>query len=128
MLLFGIADSALALLSLPAALLTGLAFATPLMALGVSIRSRETFITIYRFVIMPLYLFSGTFVAVSQLPAAIKPLVYPLPLWHGVEVCRALTLGQVDWLPLGAHVVYLAALVAGGLWLALVAYRRKLHD
>jgi Nod factor-specific ABC transporter NodJ protein len=128
MLCFGAAESPLALLSLPAALLTGLAFATPLMALGVSVRSRETFFTIYRFVIMPLYLFSGTFVAVSQLPAVIRPLVYPLPLWHGVEVCRALALGPVDWLPLGLHVGYLAALFLGGLWLARVAYRRQLHD
>ncbi|MFI6762836.1 ABC transporter permease [Micromonospora sp. NPDC050417] len=127
MLCFGVAKSPLALLSIPAALLTGLAFATPLMALGVTIRRRETFFTIYRFVIMPLYLFSGTFVAVDQLPAAIRPVIYPLPLWHGVEVCRAVVLETPDWSGIAGHLAYLTALAAAGLAVARAAYARKLH-
>ncbi len=47
----------------------------------------------FRFVIMPLYMFSGTFFAITQLPEWIRSLAYVLPLCHGVELCRALALG-----------------------------------
>ncbi len=42
---------------------------------------------------IPLFLFSGTFFPVSQLPALLQPLAYVTPLWHGVDLCRTLALG-----------------------------------
>ncbi|WP_238018706.1 ABC transporter permease [Dactylosporangium sp. AC04546] len=128
MLLFGVARTPLVLLTLPAAVLTGLAFATPGMALGVTIRNRETFFNVFRFVIMPTYLFSGTFVAVDELPAAIRPFVYPLPLWHGVELCRGFALGGLEPGRAALHLTYLTLLATVGLLLARRAYRRALHD
>jgi lipooligosaccharide transport system permease protein len=124
----GLATSPLALLALPVAVLTGLAFAIPFMALGVSVRQEESVRGVYRFLVMPLYLFSGTYVAVSQLPAAIRPLAYALPLWHGVELCRGFTLGTLT--PAGAllHTGYLCAVAGLGLAVARAAYRRQLHD
>ena len=46
---------------------------------------------------MPLFLFSGTFFPVDQLPDWLQPLCWLSPLWHGVELCRAATTGSVDW-------------------------------
>ena len=42
---------------------------------------------------MPLFLFSGTFFPISQLPDWLQPVAWVTPLWHGVELCRALALG-----------------------------------
>ena len=52
---------------------------------------RETtppFPLIMRFVVLPLFLFSGTFFPISQLPAGCGSSPALSPLWHGVELCR----------------------------------------
>jgi lipooligosaccharide transport system permease protein len=68
---------------------------------------------LYRFAIIPMFLFSGTFFPVSQLPKWLEVVAYCLPLFHGVSLCRDLTLGQVSWADVG-HVAYLCALVGVG--------------
>ena len=73
---------------LPAAVLTGLAFAIPAAAWGVTVTRSQQINKMFRFVIMPLYMFSGTFFAITQLPEWIRWLAYVLPLYHGVELCR----------------------------------------
>ena len=37
----------------------------------------------------PLFLFSGTFFPIDQLPDGVQSLAWLSPLWHGVELCRA---------------------------------------
>ncbi|MFG1882543.1 ABC transporter permease [Micromonospora sp. NPDC049102] len=81
----------------------------------------------FRFVIMPLYMFSGTFFAVSQLPEWIRPVSYLLPLWPGVELCRTVSLGTATIAGSSVHIVYLLALTIGGFLAAHVTYRRRLH-
>lgn len=124
----GLAASPLVVFALPAAVLTGLAFAIPFMALGVSVTSEETVRGVYRFLIMPLYLFSGTYVAVNQLPAVIRPVAYALPLWHGVQLCRGLALGTLSASGALLHTGYLCAVCVAGLLTARAMYRRHLHD
>ena len=73
-----------------------------------------------------MFLFSGTFFPIDRLPAALEVLAYLTPLWHGVDLCRMLVLGDiVGWLAL-LHVAYLLAFIAAGLVLALLSYRRRL--
>ena len=45
--------------------------------------------------LIPLFLFSGVFFPISQLPAGLRVIAYLSPLWHGVDLCRRLTLGQL---------------------------------
>ena len=54
-----------------------------------------SFNAIWRFGITPLFLFSGTFFPIDQLPAQIQWVAWLLPLWHGVALARALSLGIV---------------------------------
>ena len=62
----------------------------------------------------------------SRLPEVLRWIAYATPSWHGVDLCRSLTLGRVHWpLALG-HVVYLAAWAVAGLACALYTYRRRL--
>ena len=87
----------------------------------------RTFVTIFRFLIVPMFLFSGTFFPVSQLPLAFELVAYVTPIWHGVELCRMLTLGdgRRSWAALG-HVGYLLAWTLVGFELARRSYRRRL--
>jgi lipooligosaccharide transport system permease protein len=128
MLCFGVTASPLLAITLPVAILTGLALSLPLMAFGVYVRERETLAVVARFLFMPMYLFSGTYVAVGQLPRILHPLIYALPLWHGVELCRALTLGTLTTGAVVLHLGYLLTLCIGGAILARMAYRRALRD
>jgi lipooligosaccharide transport system permease protein len=123
---FGAVNSWLGLLAIPAAVLIGTAFSMPMAAYSATSDSDSSFPPIFRFVIVPMFLFSGTFFPVSQMPLALELLAYVTPIWHGVELCRGLMLGTIEWLPALGHVAYLLAWTIGGLVLARRAYRRRL--
>jgi lipooligosaccharide transport system permease protein len=107
MAVFGTVYSPWAIVALPAGVLTGLAFGAPMAAFAATRDKDVAFITIYRFVVVPLFLFSGTFFPVSQLPRILEYLAYATPLFHGVALCRDLTLGKVSlWVDVG-HAAYL---------------------
>jgi len=123
---FGGLDSAFAVLAVPVAVLVGLAFSAPLAAWAAHTETEASFVAIFRFVILPMFLFSGTFFPISNLPAPLEALAHVTPLYHGVTLCRALTLGDVEaWSALG-HLAALVAFVAVGLAFAHRTYRRRL--
>ena len=127
-LAFGAIQSPLVVLAVPAATLTGLAFATPIAAFAATQRTMNGFSYLFRFGITPLFLFSGTFFPIEQLPAAIQPLAWLTPLYHGVALCRSLALGTVGN-DLGLAVLHLAVLlgfVAVGLVFAVRSFERRL--
>jgi lipooligosaccharide transport system permease protein len=125
---FGAAASPLIVLAIPAAVLTGLAFSTPIVAFSATQRTPDKFNYIFRFGITPLFLFSGTFFPVSNLPAFLQPIAWLSPLWHGVELTRGLALGTISQQPLLAllHVAVLVAIVAVGLDFAFRNVERRL--
>ncbi len=69
MAVFGVAAGWWVLAALPAALLTGLAFAAPIAAWAVTLRSITKLNALFRFVLMPMYMFSGTFFALDRAAA-----------------------------------------------------------
>lgn len=127
MALVGAVESPLAVLALPVAVLTGLAFATPILAISATIRRDSSFNALFRFGITPLFLFSGTFFPISSLPGVVQPLAWLTPLWHGVELARALSVGRVEALPALVHLAVLTVFAVGGAVLAAAAYRRRLE-
>ena len=124
---FGLIRSPWAVLLLPASMLTGLTFATPCAAWAVTLDNQTPMNYPIRFGAVPLMLFSGTFFPIGQLPGWIRPVAYATPLWHGVALCRALSLGTTDAGSAAINVGYLAAVAAIGLWLGGRAYRRRLY-
>jgi lipooligosaccharide transport system permease protein len=126
LVLFGAADSALVLLALPAALLTGMAFAAPITAMAGRLENDSGFAALQRFLIVPMFLFSGTFFPVSQLPAFFEGLAHVTPLWHGVALSRGLALGTLDGGAALLHVGYLLLWFVVGVWLATRSFRRRL--
>jgi lipooligosaccharide transport system permease protein len=126
---FGAIESAWVVLAYPAAVLTGLAFAAPIAAWAVTLKVETSFNYVFRFGLIPLMLFSGTFFPLSQLPAGLRGLAYATPLWPGVALCRAFSLGTAARDPVGmiGHAAYLAALAAVGFWAGARTYRRRLY-
>jgi lipooligosaccharide transport system permease protein len=122
---FGVVYSPWAIAAFPAALLTGLAFAAPVSAFAATQDKDSSFSTLYRFAIIPMFLFSGTFFPVSQLPAWLQAVAYATPLYHGVALCRDLTLGQVSWADLG-HVAYLSGCALVGYLAGRRTFARRL--
>lgn len=127
--LFGIVTTWTGLAILPIAALLGLAIATPMFAFSATIANASFFAFPQRFIVIPMSLFAGVYFPVSSLPHYLLPLVYLSPLWHGVELSRAVTgTGHQTWLVGLGHIGYLALWVAVGLWLAIRAFRRRLSD
>ena len=124
---FGAILSPWMIAALPVAVLTGLAFATPIEAWAVTRTRDSSFAMIFRFGMIPLFLFSGTFFPITQLPGWLQPVAYLTPLWHGVSLCRALNLGTADLGQVAIDVAYLAALTTAGLLAGHRSYRRRLY-
>jgi lipooligosaccharide transport system permease protein len=124
---FGLIRSPWAVLLVPVAMLLGLAFAAPAAAWAVTLEHDTQMNYPIRFGAVPLMLFSGTFFPITQLPAWVRPVAYATPLWHGVALCRAFSLGPVDAGSVAINVGYLVALAAIGLWLGGRTYRRRLY-
>jgi lipooligosaccharide transport system permease protein len=124
---FGVIRSPWAALLLPAAVLTGAAFATPMAAWAVTLERETPFAGVFRLGVVPLMLFSGTFFPVTSLPGWLQPVAYATPLWHGVALCRALSLGRLDAGSTAIDLGYLVVLAGAGLWAGTVTYRRRLY-
>jgi len=123
---FGTVHSGLAVLAIPAAAVTGLAFAAPISAFAATQQNDTGFSVLYRFGLIPLFLFSGTFFPISQLPGWLQVAARVTPLYHGVALCRGLVIGHVQTWPAVAHGAYLVALAALGVRLGAASYRRRL--
>lgn len=127
MTLFGVPRSALVVLAPVAAVLTGLAFAGPITAFSATQETDIRFPIVFRLGIMPLFLFSGAFFPVDQLPLALQVLAKVAPLWHGIQICRGLTLGTIDALGAAGHTAYLLLWAGAGLAAAHVTFTRRLR-
>lgn len=127
MLGFGAVSSPTVVLAWPMAILTGAAFGMPMAAYTATRPNESTFPIIFRFVITPLFLFSGTFFPIDRLPDFLQPVAWLTPLFHGVELTRKLAIGHdLDLVTLAIHAAALVLLAAGGTLLAFRTFRRRL--
>ncbi|MEJ7771370.1 MAG: ABC transporter permease [Geodermatophilaceae bacterium] len=126
MVAFGALELPVGLLAMPAAVLTGLAFAAPVSAFAAWVKNDAGFAALIRFGLVPMFLFSGTFFPVDQLPGILQPVAYATPLWHGVSLTRGLALGDLDGLLALINVTYLLVLVGLGVWLARRQFAKRL--
>lgn len=123
---FGAVESPLAVFTVPVAVLIGLCFSAPMAAWGARTELETSFVAIFRFVILPMFLFSGTFFPITQLPTVLQWAAHLTPLWHGVALCRGLMLGDVTAWGAAYHTVFLVTWASIGCVLAYFSYRRRL--
>lgn len=124
---FGTTDVAGAGAAVPAAVLTGLAAGAAVVVFTAAIEGPELLSVLFRFVIVPLFLLSGTFFPLTSLPLVLRAVAQVAPLWHGVELCRAAMLGRAPALPMALHLAVLVAWLAVAVVAALPLLRRRLQ-
>jgi lipooligosaccharide transport system permease protein len=115
----GLVDSVWGILALPGAVLIGFAFAGMGVAAITYFRTWQDF-ELLALVQLPMFLFSATFFPISTYPAAIQWVVRFSPLYHAIQLLRALNLGLIGW----AQAVDVAYLLALGLLGVYIAQRR----
>jgi lipooligosaccharide transport system permease protein len=128
LLLFGAVPSGAGWTMVFSAALGGLAFGLPVMAYAADIEEdKGQFAMVQRFIVMPLFLFSGTFFPLESMPPAVRWIGWISPLWHSTELGRLAGYGQAEpaWLT-AVHLVYLAALALAGWLAARRIYARRL--
>lgn len=133
---FGGIRSIGALLCVPIATLGAMALAAPIVAFAAAVETeRGGFAAIFRFLVMPMFLFSGTFYPVSTLPGWAQALAWLSPLWHATELARWVSLGslrlnsgvgQVSAAALLGHLAFLSALTVAGVLLTCWRFRVRL--
>jgi lipooligosaccharide transport system permease protein len=126
--ILGAAASPAIVLGVPIAVLTGMSFAAPIAAFSATQRTPARFNVIFRFIITPLFLFSGVFFPIDTLPTFLHAVVWLSPLWHGVVLSRALVLGVPEMAPalVFVHLSILVAFVAVGTVAAVILIERRL--
>jgi lipooligosaccharide transport system permease protein len=125
---------AIPLASLLPLILVGVVSSTAWAALVFSWTSRLTdansvFDIIHRFVMMPMFLFSGTFYPLSSSPIYLQWIGWISPLWHATELGRALTIGtQIPAWLLVVHVLYFVIMFVVGMALTYPVFKRRLFS
>ncbi|WP_462418593.1 ABC transporter permease [Kytococcus sp. Marseille-QA3725] len=127
---FGAVHSPWAWLCVPIAVLSAAGFGAPLLAFAAGLESEgQEFTFIQRFVVMPMFLFAGTFYPLDSMPVWLQPIGWVSPIWHGSELARWATYGAEHG-PVRAalHVGFLLVLAAAGLLLARRGFERRLNS
>jgi lipooligosaccharide transport system permease protein len=100
--------------------LVSAAFSAMALCITSFLRKVQDFDLVMGLLVMPMFLFSGTFFPLTQFPEPLQWLVRALPLYHAIELLRQLTTGAVN-ATLALHIIYLALL---GVFAFVVAMQR----
>ena len=128
MLAFGVLESPRAWLAIFTAVMAGAAFGALMQALAGMLENEDIFFTVLqRFVIMPLFLFSGTFYPLTNMPIYLQWIGWISPLWHATELGRWLTYGhEISTLMLYTHFIFLNSLLLIGIIASRRIFTRRL--
>jgi lipooligosaccharide transport system permease protein len=128
MLAFGVLESPRAWLAIFTAIMAGAAFGAFMQALAGFLENENVFFTIVeRFIIMPLFLFSGTFYPLSSMPIFLQWIGWISPLWHATELGRWLTYGsEISTTMLLVHFIFLNSILVVGLIASRRIFTRRL--
>ena len=110
----GLIPSGYGILAIPASVLIAFGFASVGMGVTSYLKSHQQMQWI-QLVMLPMFLFSGTFFPLTIYPEPVQWLIQSLPLWQAIELIRGLTLGIMNLTMLG-HVLYFVAMIIGGLY------------
>jgi len=105
---------------IPVTIFAAGAFAAIIMGITAKVKNDDYFMTVLgRLIIMPMFLFSGTFFPLNTMPIYLQPIGWISPLWHATELGRYFSYGySISALMLIIHFAFLLALLIGGFALA----------
>ena len=118
----------LSILLIAVAVLGGAAFGAVILFAAAKIEKDDQFFNILgRLVIMPMFLFSGTFFPLSSMPIYLQPIGWISPLWHATELGREAAFDYgISNLMVAVHLIVLSSLVIIGITLAMRQFERRL--
>lgn len=123
---FRVAPLLQSLLAVGPALLVGMSMASITTAMTVRLEDMTALPLYFRFVVIPMFLFSGAFFPISQLPEWLQPVALVTPMYHGVELARAIVVGTEPAVAAWISLTYLTALIVIPAFLSLPPMRKRL--
>ena len=118
----GLITTPWALLMIPASVLIAFGFASIGMGITSFLKTFQQMDWI-NFIMLPMFLFSATFYPLSVYPQAIQWLIQAMPLWHGVELLRQMSVGTFT-AATPIHIGYYLVMTALGMLLTTVRLRQ----
>jgi len=110
----GLIPSAWGILAIPAAVLIAFGFASFGMSVTSYMKSWQQ-LEIVNVVLLPMFLFSGSFYPLSVFPEWLQTVIRLFPLAHAIDLVRGLTLGNISWALVG-HAMYFVVMIVVGLF------------
>ncbi len=107
-------------------LLVGMAFGSLVYGYSTRVFTESGFGVLFRLGVFPLFLFSGAFFPITNLGEVGAWVARFTPLWHGVNLSRMFSVGQVDWSLAAVNVGVLLALTAFGWWWSVTGLTKRL--
>ena len=128
LLAFDVVDFGISFLLIPIAVLGGGAFGALMLFAAAKIEKEDQFFNILsRLVIMPMFLFSGTFFPLSSMPIYLQPIGWVSPLWHATELGREAAFDYgISTTMILVHLIFLFTLLLIGLVLATRQFEKRL--
>jgi lipooligosaccharide transport system permease protein len=121
----GLVISPLLFLVIPASILIGASFSAACLAGTAYLRTVQDFDLPMGLIVMPMFLFSGTFFPISLYPQPIQLAMELTPLFHAVGLLRGMATGLLGWHELW-DLAYLVAFGAIAMWIALNRLEQRL--
>ena len=125
---FGALDSPTAWLAIPTAIFAGISFGALMQSVAAKLENENIFFVVLgRFIMMPLFLFSGTFFPLTSMPFFLQWIGWVSPLWHATELGRFLTYGhEISATMIWVHFLVLLIMLIAGLYLSARIFTKRL--
>jgi lipooligosaccharide transport system permease protein len=110
------------------AIFAGISFAAVMLAVTSFVKQDDGFFAIVgRFIIAPMFMFSGTFYPLEGLPIYLQWIGWVSPVWHATNLGRNLSYGHPvePWL-LAVHVLFMGALLVVSMIVATRKFNSRL--
>lgn len=127
MFIFDVPVGQASFFAIPAGVLTGLGFAAAVMSYSANQKDAGSFNGLFRFVVNPLFLFTGAFFPIERLPLPLRVVVYMTPSYHGIRLSRGYILGTITPLAATVHWAALAAFFVVAATCAHIFLSRRLN-
>jgi lipooligosaccharide transport system permease protein len=129
LVVLGAANPTTSWLMVPITALAGAAFGAPLMAYSATLeQDGYQFSMVQRFIVMPMFLFAGTFYPLTAMPVYLQWIGWVSPMWHGTQLARAVSFGlPLSGWEVGLHLLFLAGVAAIGAALSVRNFTRRLQ-
>jgi lipooligosaccharide transport system permease protein len=121
-------SSWLALLVLPLMVISGVIFGASALVIACVAKLQDHLFYYFTLAITPMFMFSGIFFPISSLPPVARDVIWFTPLYHFVNLARALVLGQMQTPGLPVDLLWVLVAAAIAMPWPVRAMRRQLMD